>query len=413
MTTWPEYPTVASGPVTADIEFLRTLPAEQQPEWDDQLGLDQASAELARMPALVEREEVRALRALLAEVAAGRILVLQAGDCAEDPAECTLPHIVRKAALLDILAGVMKLGSGKPVLRVGRIAGQFSKPRSRPTEQVDGRELPVFRGHLVNSPEPTAQRRRPQPERLLTGYRAARAAVDILRHRQLGGGPTVEAPVWTSHEALLLDYELPLLRRDEDGRTVLTSTHWPWIGDRTRQVDGSHVAMLAMVANPVACKVGPTMGTADLLALCEQLDPHREPGRLTLISRMGADAVGSRLAPLVEAVQSAGHPVIWLCDPMHGNTRSTPSGLKTRVLEDIVAEVTGFQQAVLGAGGVAGGLHLETTPEQVRECVAEQDRRDAPEGQDPWDLSGGCYTSACDPRLNPQQAITVASAWRY
>ncbi|MFE9422331.1 3-deoxy-7-phosphoheptulonate synthase [Kitasatospora sp. NPDC006697] len=385
-------------------DFVRSLPAVQQPDWSEAGQLAHVTDELSHMPALVTWDEVRTLRSLLAEVAAGKVQVIQSGDCAEDPAECCLGYVARKAALLDVLAGVMKINSLRPVIRVGRIAGQFGKPRSKPTELVDGRELPVFRGHMVNSPEPDPELRIPLPERLLVGYRAARTAVDILRHRTVVGAPIAEAPIWTSHEALLLDYELPLLRRLPDGAGVLlSSTHWPWIGDRTRQLDGAHVALLASVANPVASKVGPGMAVEELLALCARLDPHREPGRLTLISRMGADRVAGALPPLVAAVREAGHPVSWLCDPMHGNTVTAPSGLKTRLVDTVIREVERFQDAVDRAGGVAGGLHLETTPDDVTECAAHAGRVDEVPGK---------YTSFCDPRLNPEQAIAVASAWR-
>jgi 3-deoxy-7-phosphoheptulonate synthase len=209
--------------------------------------------------------------------------------------------------------------------------------------------------------------------------------------------------VWTSHEALLLDYELPMLRRDSLGRLWLASTHWPWIGNRTNQIDGAHVALLASVINPVACKVGPEMDTGTLLALCERLDPQREKGRLTLISRMGAHRVADRLPPLVAAVRAAGHPVVWLSDPMHGNTVTAPNGLKTRFLDTIEREIQDFQCAVRGGGGVIGGLHLETTPDEVVECVAHSVD---------IDQVGDKYTSFCDPRLNPWQAVAVISAWQ-
>ena len=209
--------------------------------------------------------------------------------------------------------------------------------------------------------------------------------------------------MWTSHEALLLDYELPMVRRQPDGGLLLGSAHWPWIGERTRQVDGAHVALLAAVDNPVACKVGPQMTPEQILALCERLDPRREPGRLTLIARMGADAVRAALPPLVRAVRAAGHPVIWLTDPMHGNTVNSPVGLKTRCVETVIREVTDFQSAVAEAGGVDGGLHLETTPDQVTECAV---------GESEIPGVGEKYTSLCDPRLNPSQAVAVASAWR-
>ncbi|MCP2260036.1 3-deoxy-D-arabinoheptulosonate-7-phosphate synthase [Streptoalloteichus tenebrarius] len=385
-----------------DRRHWSTLPALQQPDWGDRWLLDEVTSDLASLPPLVDPDEVRSLRCLLTEVAAGRLQVVQAGDCAEDPAECVPEVLTRKVALLDLLAGVMRLNADLPVVRVGRLAGQFAKPRSRPTEWHDGRELPVFRGHLVNAPEPDPAARRPDPLRLLTCYHAARGAMAYLRRHRESWTPSADAPLWTSHEALLLDYELPLVRHVA-GRTLLTSTHWPWVGERTRQVDGAHVRLLAMVDNPVACKVGPGATPADLVALCGRLDPGREPGRLTLIARMGADRVATVLPPLVDAVRAGGHPVIWLCDPMHGNTVTTRDGWKTRYLDALVREVRDFQDAVSCAGGVDGGLHLETTPFPVRECV--WDEREAA-------ALGADYTTCCDPRLNPEQAIAVASAWR-
>lgn len=382
----------------------RLRPALQQPDWGDAAPqVRQVREELAALPALVRPSDIRTLRARLARVAGGEAQVVQAGDCAEDPAECTSGYVARKAGLLDVLAGVLKMTTHRPVVRVGRIAGQFAKPRSSPVEHVRGAELPVYRGHLVNDPEPHPERRRPDPQRLLTCYLAAQEAMTHLGWyvpaRRSGSCP----PVWTSHEALLLDYELPLVRRDEEGRAWLTSTHWPWIGERTRRTDGAHVALLAEVANPVACKVGPAMGTDELLELCALLDPDREPGRLTLIARMGADVVADRLPPLAAAVRDAGHPVVWLTDPMHGNTVAGPDGLKTRLVDTVVREVRGFQDAVRTAGGVAGGLHLETTPDDVTECATDTSA---------LGRVGDKYTSFCDPRLNPRQAVTVVSAWQ-
>ncbi|MEU6484216.1 3-deoxy-7-phosphoheptulonate synthase [Streptomyces sp. NPDC046887] len=384
-------------------ELWRALPAAQQPEWEDLDLLAEVTFDLADRPGLVTAGEVAGLRGLLAEVVAGRFHVVQAGDCAEDPAECEPGHITRKVALLDALAGAMSMNTLLPTLRVGRMAGQFAKPRSRPTEVVDGRELPVYRGHMVNSPEPDARSRRPDPRRLLSGYEAASRAMEVLRRRTAEQPPAFATPVWTSHEALLLDYEAPLIRHDEEtGRRYLASTHWPWIGFRTNQLDGAHVALLASVANPVASKVGPGMAIADLLALCERLDPDREPGRLTLIARMGAAAVTEQLPAMAAAVHAAGHPVVWLSDPMHGNTVTAPGGYKTRLVETVVREVRDFQAVIGEAGAVVGGLHLESTPEDVRECVADQRS---------IDTLGDRYTSLCDPRLNPDQAWEVAAAW--
>ncbi|MET9532436.1 3-deoxy-7-phosphoheptulonate synthase [Streptomyces sp. NPDC006649] len=384
---------------------LRCKAAGQQPPWEDPAQVERVRREIAERPALVRSTDVLALRSLLARVAAGEAQVIQAGDCAENPEECTAGLVARKSAVLDLLAGSLKLITGRPVVRVGRIAGQFAKPRSNPNETVDGRELPVFRGHMVNGPEPQPESRRPDPLRLITGYMAA---ADIMGH--LGwdgpGRATMGEPaVWTSHEALLLDYELPMLRRTEDGRLLLSSTHFPWIGDRTRHIDGAHVALLAEVINPVACKVGPGTNADELLAICARLDPLRQAGRLTLIARTSAARAAEVLPALVDAVRGAGHPVIWLTDPMHGNTVSAEDGRKRRYIETIIQEIEVFQDVVRAAGGVVGGLHLETTPDDVLECLPKASAGDHVE-------SDGAYTSLCDPRLNPAQAMAVVGAWR-
>lgn len=386
-----------------DLAFLRSLPALQQPDWGDQPEVEEVRGDLAARPALVMSEDVRNLRGLLARAATGEVQIVQSGDCAEDPDECTPGYVARKSGLLDALAGVMRMATHKPVLRVGRMAGQFGKPRSKPTETIDGVELPVYRGHMVNSPEPDPDLRRPDPRRMLTCYDAAQRALRYLGWSGDERARRVGPPVWTSHEALLLDYEISLVRPGAEGHLLLASTHWPWIGERTRQVDGAHVALLAQVVNPVACKVGPSMEPDELLALCARLDPAREPGRLTLIARMGARAVADALPALVTAVREAGHPVIWLTDPMHGNTVSTPGGFKTRLVETVMHEVAEFQRAVYGAGGVAGGLHLETTPDDVTECAPDEEA---------LARVGDKYTSFCDPRLNPHQALAVAASWQ-
>ncbi|MFG2503223.1 3-deoxy-7-phosphoheptulonate synthase [Streptomyces sp. NPDC048441] len=378
--------------------------ALQQPTWEDPAQIRRVRETLAIRPAFARPEDLRTLRAQLARVAAGEAVVVQAGDCAEDPDECTPGYVGRKTAVLEFLAGALRMTTQLPVVRVGRIAGQFVKPRSRPTERVGDIELPSYRGHMVNGPEPDPEQRRPDPLRILTCYMAASDIMEHLGWRARRRAPEIDPPVWTSHEALLLDYEVPMLRRDAAGRRYLGSTHWPWIGERTRQVDGAHVALLAgATLNPVACKVGPAMTPEELLALCERLDPQRIPGRLTLIARMGADNVVDRLPPLVTAVREAGHPVIWLTDPMHGNTVTAPDGNKTRLVRTVIREVVEFQQAVTAHGGVPGGLHLETTPDDVTECAATE-----------ADLAqvGDKYTSLCDPRLNLWQAVSVVSAWR-
>lgn len=382
------------------LEVRRSKVALQQPHWADQAQVNQVRDVLQALPPLVELESLSRLRHLLAAVATGQAQVVQAGDCAEDPAECTVGDVRRKVRLLNTLAGVIRASTHRPVVQVGRIGGQYAKPRSASTEWIDGVEIPAFRGHMVNLPAPDLEARRPDPWRLVAGYRAASQVMTHLgRTRRTGVDPTV----WTSHEALLLDYEIPMLRRHGTGRIALASTHWPWIGERTRQLEGAHVSLLADVINPVACKVGPRMEAAELLALCAQLDPEREPGRLTLIARMGPEAVMDLLPPLVEAVRTAGHPVIWLVDPMHANTVITAEGRKTRLVETVIREVTAFQLAVRSAGGIPSGVHLETTPDDVTECV--DDRVSA-------DRVGERYTTLCDPRLNPRQAVSVVSAWR-
>ncbi len=370
---------------------ISTSVARQQPSWPDADRVARVRAELASRPGLVDADAVARLRSWLALVATGGAHVVQAGDCAESFTECTADYVMRKAGLVDVLAGLLKMITRTPVVRVGRIAGQYAKPRSSEFDLVNGVEIPAYRGDAVNSAEPDPDGRVPDPTRLLSAYDAASAAVGHLS----------ADPMWTSHEALLLDYEVPLLRAVPDG-LLLSSTHWPWIGDRTRQLDGPHVALLADVVNPVACKVGPTMTASDLLAVCARLDPRREPGRLTLIARMGAGVLSSALPSLVAAVRAEGHPVIWLTDPMHGNTVRTPDGLKTRFVETVTQEVREFQEAVRAAGGVAGGLHLETTPDHVTECVLHRGE---------IDKVGDKYTSLCDPRLTARLAFSVVTAW--
>jgi 3-deoxy-7-phosphoheptulonate synthase len=382
---------------------IRSRVAMQQPDFADISQVRRVRETLAAGPPLIRGEDIRTLRSLLARVAGGRAMVIQAGDCAEDVNESTPDVVSRKTAMLDLLAGILRLATCLPVVRIGRIAGQFVKPRSQLTELVNGRELPSYRGDMVNGPEPTEESRQPDPLRILAGFMAANDIIEHLGWKGATPGTGIDAPVWTSHEALLLDYEMAMLRRDEQGGVFLSSTHLPWIGDRTRQVDGAHVAMLSEVYNPVACKVGPMSTVDEVLELCERLDPAREAGRLTLVARMGADTVGHRLPPLVAAVRAAGHPVIWLTDPMHGNTITAPSGHKTRVVETIVREVREFVAAVLSEGEVAGGLHLETTPDEVTECASDETSLAS---------VGARYTSLCDPRLTAAQAITVVSAWQ-
>ncbi|WP_372661455.1 3-deoxy-7-phosphoheptulonate synthase [Amycolatopsis kentuckyensis] len=380
---------------------LTGYPAAQQPEWPDPAELAEVRDTLAGREDVVGPAEVLQLRSLLARAAEGEFCVLQAGDCAEDPADTGVPAVARKVGMLDTLAEVMRVGSGRPVLEVGRIAGQYAKPRSANVEEVDGRELPVYRGPIVNSPEPTAEARIPDPTRILAAHQAAldvRASIGRLGR---GAGADPAERIWTSHEALLLDYEVPLVRGMPGGRRYLASTHWPWIGERTRRPDGAHVHLLSTVVNPVAAKVSAKASIEDVLELCERLDPFRTPGRLTLIPRFGAARVG-QLAPLVRAVRAAGHPVLWLCDPMHGNTVVADDGLKVRRLEDIMNELRQFVRIVTVEGGACAGLHMEASPSEISEC----------HGAGITAARGPGYTTLCDPRLNLTQAVALTAHWQ-
>ncbi|MCF6744044.1 3-deoxy-7-phosphoheptulonate synthase [Blastococcus sp. KM273128] len=381
-------------------------PAAQQPLWADHPAYARTCAALAVAPALVSWEEVAQLRRSLEAVAEGRAVVAQVGDCAESFYEITPARTAEKLCLLDQLGDEMERVGGRPVVRIGRLGGQFAKPRSSPTERHGTTVLPSFRGHLVNSEVPTVSARQHDPRRMLWAYEASGRVVERVRgHRERQGTPAagqVHRGPWTSHEALVLDYERSLVRTGEAG-PFLASTHLPWIGLRTNDPDAEHVELLGQLENPVGCKIGPGSDPALVRALCDRLDPQRTPGRLVLIARMGARAVGDVLPPLVEAVRRAGHRPVWLCDPMHGNTVTTGTGHKTRHLRDIQAEALVFREVVEGLGMCAGGLHLEVAAEDVTECVGGpvRDESEVP----------GRYTTLCDPRLNPEQARHLVGAW--
>jgi 3-deoxy-7-phosphoheptulonate synthase len=428
----------------------RGLTALHQPDWPDQAAADQARERLATLPPLVFAGEARLLRESLAQVAAGRAFLLQAGDCAESFHDFSAISIREKLKIILQMAAVLTYGSMLPVVKLGRIAGQFVKPRSSPTEMIDGVELPTFRGHMVHGEEPTAEARLFDPQRMLQGYHQSASTLNLLRAFTKGGfadltkvhlwnqefvasapegrryeaiaaeieralrfmaacGIDLEAErnlhevdVWTSHEGLLLDYEEGLTRRDSlTGDWYDCSAHMLWIGDRTRDPGGAHVAFFAGVHNPIGVKLGPTASPADVTALCEALNPGRAPGRLTLISRMGADRVTELLPPLLQAAAREEHPVVWVCDPMHANTFRTASGYKTRRFEDIMAEIQGFFAACLAAGAWPGGVHLEFTGEHVTECLGGSEA--VIEGH----LDHN-YSTLCDPRLNARQSLDLA-----
>ncbi|MEU0523172.1 3-deoxy-7-phosphoheptulonate synthase [Streptomyces niveus] len=386
-------------------EVKRQHRAAQQPNWDDPRRLAEVRDVLSAARPLVSAGQIATLRRSLELVADGKALILQTGDCAEHPDECGEPHIAAKSRLVHGLADLLGARSGLPVVRVGRIAGQFAKPRSNPVEEIDGQlPLPAYRGHMVNLPEPDTHSRRADPSRMVMCFMTARETMRHLGWRTDGdpAGRDIESPIWTSHEALLMDYEQPQLRRLDDSRWMLGSTHWPWIGERTRQLDGAHVALLSEVVNPVSCKVGPATTPDELLDLCERLDPRREPGRLTLIARMGAEVIADRLPALVRAVRDEGRPVLWLSDPLHGNTVRRADGSKTRVVATVVDEVREFLSVLDEAGVPAHGLHLEASPYAVAECVG---------GATSTLPTAVGAPSLCDPRLDTGQAAEVVSLW--
>ena len=423
---------------------------KQQPSWPDLGALDSSLKQISTLPPLVFAGEARSLQAELAQVAAGNAFLLQAGDCAESFEEFSADNIREKLRVILQMAVVLTYSVGVPVVKVGRIAGQFAKPRSSDTEMVGDLEIPSFRGHIVNDATATEAARTPNPERLVQAYHQSASTLNLLRAFTKGGFADLnrvhswtqefvasspegqrydklareidralsfmracrieteansnlsEVDVFTSHEALILGYEEALTRRDSiTGDWYDCSAHMLWIGERTRELDGAHVEFLRGVGNPIGCKVGPTMTGDELIELCEILNPSRIPGRLTLITRMGADNIEENLRPLLRAISDAGHPVVWACDPMHGNTYTAPSGRKTRHFDDIVREIGGFVRAHRAEGTWPGGIHVELTGENVTECLGGGDELvDA-------DLNSR-YETVCDPRLNARQGVDLA-----
>ena len=372
----------------------RTLVAHQRPQWPDQARLDEVVADLAASPPLVTLQECDTLTARLAQAAEGSGFLLQGGDCAERLDKVSAQAIGRKLRLLQQMSVILTCASALPVVTVGRIAGQYAKPRSWPTETADGRTLPVYRGDAVNGSGFTQAERQPDPARLRRMYDASHYTLDVLR--------THTYELFASHEGLLLDYEEPLTRHDRrSGKRYAGSGHMLWIGDRTRQLDGAHVAYFASIDNPIAVKLGPATAPEQALALIDRLNPNRRPGRLTFIVRMGAHRVRDLLPELVEKVTASGAPVVWVSDPMHGNTFEAPSRHKTRRFDDILTEIAGFFEVHQALGTHAGGLHVELTAEDVTECLGGS------AGLGFEDLHRN-YESACDPRLNADQALELA-----
>ena len=431
-------------------ESWRAKPARQLPTYEDATELKSVEGMLSAYPPLVFAGEARALKDQLGNVSAGEAFLLQGGDCAEAFADFNANKIRDSLRVLLQMAVVLTFGAGMPVVKVGRMAGQFAKPRSSDLEEIDGVALPSYRGDIVNKLEFEEAARRPDPQRQLQAYTQAAATLNLLRAFTQGGYASLtrvhqwtmgfldrspqgeryrdmadrisealefmmacgvsdlttpeitRTNLYTSHEALLLGFEQALTRVDSTtGLWYDTSAHLVWIGDRTRQPDGAHVEFCRGIANPLGLKCGPSISSDELQRLCDILNPENEPGRLTLISRMGHDKVERHLPPLVRAMRTAGRNVVWACDPMHGNTVKSTSGYKTRPFDRVLVEARSFFAIHKGEGTHAGGIHIEMTGEDVTECtggaqaITDAGLRDR-------------YHTACDPRLNAQQSLELA-----
>jgi len=424
-------------------------PAGQQPSWPEADFYNETLHELGTKPPLVFAGEARRLTSHLGRVANGEAFVLQAGDCAESFDLSSADAIRDKLKVILQMAVVLQYSAGLPVVKIGRIAGQFAKPRSSGTETRDGATLPSFRGHIVNDIDFEESSRKPDPNRLLQAYNTSAATLNLLRAFTRGGYADLrqvhewnqefvasspagkryeilaagiekalnfmtacgfdtddaamrQVELYTSHEALLLGYEQALTRQDSiTGDWYDCSAHMLWIGERTRELEGAHVEFLRGVHNPIGSKIGPSTSPGDALDLCNALNPDKIPGRLTLISRMGAGKVGEHLPAILEAVSAAGHPVVWQCDPMHGNTYSTESGIKTRDFDVIMTEVREYFDIHRATGTWPGGIHCELTGDTVTECVGGSDSLAA-------DQLGERYETMCDPRLNGRQSLDLA-----
>jgi 3-deoxy-7-phosphoheptulonate synthase len=437
-------------PTTWTPDSWRTCPIRQVPTYPDPTRLEAVEERLRKYPPLVFAGEVRRLKAALARAADGRAFILQGGDCAESFQDFTANIIRDTFRVLLQMSVVLTFGASLPVVKLGRMAGQYAKPRSSDTETRDGRTLPTYRGDIINGPDFSPDDRVPDPERMEMGYFQSAGTMNLLRAFATGGyadlhevhrwnlgfvarSPLVdqyqdlahridetlafmsacgissattaqirETDFFTSHEALLLPYEQALTRVDStSGDWYACSAHFLWIGDRTRQVDGAHVEFMRGVRNPIGLKVGPSTPVDDLLRLIDILNPEDEPGRLTLISRMGAEDVERLLPPLLRAVKRAGRRVVWVCDPMHGNTIAGEAGLKTRSFDAILREVRGFFDAHAAEGTWAGGVHVEMTGHEVTECIG------GAHGLTMSNLTEH-YESFCDPRLNAEQSLELA-----
>jgi 3-deoxy-7-phosphoheptulonate synthase len=437
---------VADPSVIAGLDNYRNLVAAQQPTWPDQNKLEEVKAILATYPPLVFAGEVDILKNRLAQAASGKAFLLQGGDCAETFADATADRIRNRVKTMLQMAVVLTYGASMPVVKMGRMAGQFAKPRTSDTETREGLELPAYRGDAVNGYDFTLESRTADPTRLLQAYNTSASTLNLIRAFTMGGFADLRSvhewnkgftdnpansryetmareidkaikfmaacganfnelrttEFYTSHEGLLFDYERPMTRIDSrTGTPYDTSAHFIWIGERTRKLDGAHMDFLSRVRNPLGVKLGPNTSVDDVLALIEKLDPEREPGRLTLISRMGAGKIREALPKLVKAVKDAGAQPLWVSDPMHGNGITTANGYKSRRFDDVMDEVRGFFEVHRDLGTFPGGVHIELTGDDVAECLGGSEHIDEATLE-------SRYESLCDPRLNHSQSLELA-----
>lgn len=437
---------VADPSVIAGLDNYRNLEAAQQPTWPDQAKLEEVKAILANYPPLVFAGEVDILKSRLAQAASGKAFLLQGGDCAETFADATADRIRNRVKTMLQMAVVLTYGASMPVVKMGRMAGQFAKPRSSDTETREGLELPAYRGDAVNGYDFTLESRTADPKRLLQAYNTSASTLNLIRAFTMGGFADLRSvhewnkgftdnpansryetmareidkaikfmaacganfnelrttEFYTSHEGLLFDYERPMTRIDSrTGTPYDTSAHFIWIGERTRKLDGAHMDFLSRVRNPLGVKLGPNTSVDDVLALIEKLDPEREPGRLTLISRMGAGKIREALPKLVKAVKDSGAQPLWVTDPMHGNGITTANGYKSRRFDDVMDEVRGFFEVHRDLGTFPGGVHIELTGDDVAECLGGSEHIDEATLE-------SRYESLCDPRLNHSQSLELA-----
>lgn len=434
-------PTVITG-----LDNYRNLVAAQQPTWPDQNKVEEVRAILSKYPPLVFAGEVDILKERLAQAAAGKAFLLQGGDCAETFVDATADRIRNRVKTMLQMAVVLTYGASMPVVKMGRMAGQFAKPRSSDTETREGLELPAYRGDAVNGYDFNLESRTPDPTRLLQAYNTSASTLNLIRAFTMGGFADLRSvhewnkgftdnpansryetmareidkaikfmaacganfnelrttEFYTSHEGLLFDYERPMTRIDSrTGTPYDTSAHFIWIGERTRKLDGAHMDFLSRVRNPLGVKLGPNTSVDDVVALIEKLDPDREPGRLTLITRMGASKIREALPKLVKAVKESGAQPLWVTDPMHGNGITTANGYKSRRFDDVMDEVRGFFEVHRDLGTFPGGVHIELTGDDVAECLGGSEHIDEATLE-------SRYESLCDPRLNHSQSLELA-----